>query len=140
RRESFGLAALEARLAGVPVLAHAASGVADFVDDGTGGLLGRNPAELSHALVRLVTDHDLRHALASHNRRFDVEECTWPAVLGAFEEIYSSLTGLAEPEPPVAEPVAEAGPQRPGLYLVSDQDVQDQDVRDQTPRTERAHL
>jgi glycosyltransferase involved in cell wall biosynthesis len=41
RRESFGLAALEARMTGVPVVACAESGVADFVVPEKEGLLGR---------------------------------------------------------------------------------------------------
>ncbi len=87
-RESFGLAALEARLAGVPVVGRAGSGVADFVASGHEGLLGRDRAELSAALLRLATDHDLRDTIAVHNRADQPVRCTWPAVLGSFEECY----------------------------------------------------
>ena len=41
RLEAFGIAALEARTAGLPVLARADTGVGDFVVDGVDGVLGR---------------------------------------------------------------------------------------------------
>ncbi|GAA3242524.1 glycosyltransferase family 4 protein [Actinocorallia longicatena] len=137
RRESFGLAALEARLAGVPVVAHAASGVADFVRPGREGLLGANTAELSHALVRMVTDHDLRHTIASANRSTDSDGCTWPAVLGAFDRIYGTVARPAVAVSAPAETVEEKVEEPAGLYLVrtghadaaeAGQDVEGRDV------------
>ncbi|GAA0939113.1 glycosyltransferase family 4 protein [Actinocorallia libanotica] len=88
RRESFGLAALEARLAGLPVVAHEGSGVADFVRPEKEGLLGSCAADLADALVRLVGDAELRHAIAAHNEATEPERCTWPSVLTAFEKLY----------------------------------------------------
>jgi glycosyltransferase involved in cell wall biosynthesis len=66
--ESFGIAALEARAAGVPVVASAWGGVGDFVKPGVEGLLGRDDDELVAALVGLLTDDALRHRIAEHNR------------------------------------------------------------------------
>lgn len=91
RQESFGLAALEARLAGIPVVAHAASGIADFVMPGVEGLLGNSTADLSHSLIRLITDHELRHEIAAHNRSTEPAQCTWPSVLGAFDRVYEKI-------------------------------------------------
>ncbi len=49
-RESFGIAALEARASGLPVLARAGSGVADFVTPGRDGwLVGSDAALAAHA-------------------------------------------------------------------------------------------
>lgn len=110
RRESFGLAALEARLAGVPVVAHADSGVADFVAPEREGLLAGSAKELTEALVRLVTDHELRHRVAAHNGDTVPERCTWPSVLAAFGELYEGRRAAPAP------------------------------VDDQTPSTDRAHL
>jgi phosphatidylinositol alpha 1,6-mannosyltransferase len=87
-RESFGLAALEARLVGVPVVARAGSGVADFIAQGREGLLGATFGELVGALVRLSTDHDLRKRIAAHNRATEPARCTWPAVLAGFVDCY----------------------------------------------------
>ncbi|WP_225992963.1 glycosyltransferase family 4 protein [Actinomadura rudentiformis] len=97
-RESFGLAALEARLAGLPVIAQTGSGVADFVESGREGLLGRTFPEMAAALLRLADDHRLRNRIAAHNRATEPMRCTWPAVLEAFDgcyELASAKTPLA---------------------------------------------
>jgi glycosyltransferase involved in cell wall biosynthesis len=59
-RESFGLAALEARAAGLPVIAMQASGVRDFIHQGVDGLLARDEAELSRHLSRMALDVPFR--------------------------------------------------------------------------------
>lgn len=91
-RESFGLAALEARLAGVPVVAQAGSGVADFVTSGREGLLGRDFTELSGALLRLAADHELRDKIAAYNRATEPAGCSWPAVLDSFDRCYEQAS------------------------------------------------
>ncbi len=87
-RESFGLAALEARSAGVPVVARAQSGVADFVRPGKEGLLGRSFDELVSSVARLARDADLRQSIAEHNRETEPVKCSWPAVLEGFDRCY----------------------------------------------------
>ncbi|MFB9247095.1 glycosyltransferase family 4 protein [Sphaerisporangium melleum] len=87
-RESFGIAALEARAAGVPVVARAQSGVADFVRPGKEGLLGRTFDDLVRAVARLVRDGELRERITRHNRETDLTRCTWPVVLAGFEHCY----------------------------------------------------
>ncbi|WP_433497526.1 glycosyltransferase family 4 protein [Sphaerimonospora sp. CA-214678] len=87
-RESFGLAALEARAAGVPVVARAQSGVADFVGPGKEGLLGRTFDELVAAVARLAGDHELRRSIAEHNRETEPVKCSWTAVLEGFGRCY----------------------------------------------------
>jgi phosphatidylinositol alpha 1,6-mannosyltransferase len=89
RRESFGLAALEARLSGVPVVAYADSGIASFVVPGKEGLLATTSAELVGAVVRLARDGALRASVADHNRVSVPEHCSWPVVLAAFDEGYA---------------------------------------------------
>jgi glycosyltransferase involved in cell wall biosynthesis len=64
--ESFGIAALEAHCAGVPVLAKSGNGIADFVLDGTDGLLCKDDADMTAGLVRLCSQPLLRRALAGH--------------------------------------------------------------------------
>lgn len=66
--ESFGIAALEARCAGVPVVAKAHTGVREFVEHGREGLLGTSDADLARQLVRLARDEPLRAQMAKHNR------------------------------------------------------------------------
>lgn len=66
--ESFGIAALEARAAGVPVVAHSASGVGDVVVNGVEGLLAEGVGGMTGALTRLLTDRALRERMRRHNR------------------------------------------------------------------------
>lgn len=80
RLEAFGIAALEARTAGLPVVARAATGVEDFVSDGVGGLLAADDHDLATALVRLATDDDLRLRMAAHNASVPPPQ-DWPAVV-----------------------------------------------------------
>ncbi|MEU8383521.1 glycosyltransferase family 4 protein [Streptosporangium sp. NPDC048865] len=87
-RESFGLAALEARAAGVPVVARAQSGVADFVRPGKEGLLGGSFDELVASVARLVRDRELRESIAANNRETEPVRSSWPAVLEGFERCY----------------------------------------------------
>ena len=59
-RESFGIAALEARTAGVPVLALEGTGVTSFVRDGVEGVLAADDNQLIDALVRISLDEPAR--------------------------------------------------------------------------------
>ena len=66
-RESFGIAALEARAAGLPVIGMLASGVRDFVRQGVNGLLARDEAELSRHISRLALDAPFREYVRHRN-------------------------------------------------------------------------
>jgi glycosyltransferase involved in cell wall biosynthesis len=90
-RESFGLAALEARAAGLPVVARAQSGVADFVRHGTEGLLGTDLADLAGAVARLCADTGLRRRITAHNRATPPTTGTWPVVLAGFDRAYAQV-------------------------------------------------
>ncbi len=86
-RESFGIAALEARTAGVPVLARTGTGIAEFVEDGAHGVLAEDDAGLARALSGLAADPDRRRAMAARCRA-EPPPMTWPAVLAACQEAY----------------------------------------------------
>jgi len=66
--ESFGLAALEARAAGLPVVVMRESGAAGFIEHERSGLLAGSDAELAAALLRLAYDPGLRTRIAQRNR------------------------------------------------------------------------
>jgi len=66
RLEAFGIAPLEARAAGVPVVALRGTGVDDFVEDGVDGLLAGDDDSLALALARLAGDDALRARLRAH--------------------------------------------------------------------------
>src|SRR5690606_10298703 len=94
-RESFGIAALEARTAGLPVVARSQSGVADFVEHGTEGLLGRDSGALAEAVARLCEDRGLRERITRHNRANPPAAGSWPAVLAGFDRAYAEAAGRA---------------------------------------------
>jgi glycosyltransferase involved in cell wall biosynthesis len=56
RQESFGIAAFEARSAGLPVLGYQGNGLVEFIEDGTEGVLVPDAAGLADALHRLLAD------------------------------------------------------------------------------------
>ena len=87
-RESFGLAALEARASGLPVVARVQSGTSAFIHDGVEGMLVADDRGLAEALVRLGRDPALLDALARHCRTAPVREA-WPAVLAAVSDCYA---------------------------------------------------
>lgn len=91
--EAFGIAALEARTAGLVVVAHRGTGIEEFVTDDVDGLLVDDDAAMARALVRLVREpatlERLRaHALA-HRPRFD-----WTTTLEAAQAEYERARRL----------------------------------------------
>jgi glycosyltransferase involved in cell wall biosynthesis len=93
--ESFGIAALEARAAGLPVVAMQTGGVRDFIRHGSEGLLCRDDQAMAAALVRLVADRGLRAAIAAHNRTFAPDH-DWPRALAEFDDVYHRARDLKE--------------------------------------------
>jgi glycosyltransferase involved in cell wall biosynthesis len=91
--ESFGIAALEARCAGLPVIARRQTGISDFVVPGVHGLLADSDTGLAHALVELASDPDKRAAMARHNRACG-PETGWNDVLQRCELAYKVAAEL----------------------------------------------
>jgi glycosyltransferase involved in cell wall biosynthesis len=92
-RESFGLAALEARCMGLPVVAMAASGVAELIEHGREGLLAHSDAELLSHVLSLATDTERRERIAAHNRATP-PGCDWDTVLDEHLALYSEAIAL----------------------------------------------
>ena len=92
--ESFGIAALEARCAGLPVIARAQSGVREFVSDGREGILVNSELDLAGAIARLAADPMTRQAIASHNRAVP-PPVTWDDVLRMTDDVYTVAGDLA---------------------------------------------
>ncbi|PZS34374.1 MAG: glycosyl transferase [Pseudonocardiales bacterium] len=84
RLESFGLAALEARCASVPIVAHAGTGIADFVRHGRDGLLVTEDG-LGTALCHLTSSLDARAAMAALSRS-NPPALGWPVTLAAVDD------------------------------------------------------
>jgi glycosyltransferase involved in cell wall biosynthesis len=58
RQESFGIAALEARAAGLPVMGYRESGLSDFIADGLEGVLVADADDMAEALANLIGQPD----------------------------------------------------------------------------------
>jgi len=91
--ESFGIAALEARCAGLPVVAMARTGIREFVANGTEGLLAQSDRDMVTQLLRLVRDPDLRQRIAAHNREVP-SAVDWTVVAEANVEVYHRAMAL----------------------------------------------
>lgn len=101
RLESFGIAALEARCAGVPVVGLAGTGVEDFVEHGREGFIAAGDTALAEALTRLVGSADMRAAMAGYNRRA-LPAASWEVTLAAAETVYEEAATLVRGAMPAA--------------------------------------
>lgn len=90
RRESFGVAALEAAACGVPVVATAVGGLPEVVLHGETGLLveAENPAKMTEALVELLNSRDLRSALGATGREYVLERYRWEDCVEGMLRLY----------------------------------------------------
>ena len=94
--ESFGIAALEARAAGIPVVARDSTGVGEFVRHDVHGLLVPDDAQLAAAVLALARDPARRHRLAEAARA-EPPPTTWDAVLERCEAAYRDAITLRTP-------------------------------------------
>ena len=85
--ESFGIAALEARAAGLPVVAMGRGGVGDFITGGVEGFLCEDDNEMARTVAELVLDAERRSAMAAHNASV-APNLDWEAALGRFDVAY----------------------------------------------------
>ncbi|MEW1954871.1 glycosyltransferase family 4 protein [Terrabacter sp. NPDC080008] len=93
RLESFGIAALEARTVGLPVIGRAGSGITEFVVDGVNGLVVSSDSQMADAIAGLATDPGkvarMRAWNVSHRPPQD-----WPNVAALAVEEYERAMGL----------------------------------------------
>ena len=85
--ESFGIAALEARTFGLPVVARAQAGTSEFIHEGVEGLLADDDEALGSALALLARDPALGERLAVHNVAVPPEQ-TWDFACDRARELY----------------------------------------------------
>ena len=99
-QESFGIAALEARAAGLPVVAMRSGGVGEFIEHGVEGLLCHDDEEMVQALGTLTTDSAVLEEMLRHNRSH-APALDWQQALDGFAAAYAvadqSITVGASP-------------------------------------------
>ncbi len=91
--ESFGIAALEARCAGLPVVAKARTGIREFVEHGREGLLASSDSDMVEQLVRIVKDRELRLLITKNNREVP-SPVDWTDVVARNVGAYGSAIAL----------------------------------------------
>ena len=89
RHEPFGIAALEALDAGVPLIASAVGGLRDFLDDGKNALLfeDKNVKSLLEAYSKTEC---LRDVLIAGGKR-TAQEYNWQTIAAKLTDIYREL-------------------------------------------------
>ena len=91
--ESFGMAALEARCAGLPVVAKARTGIREFVEHGQEGLLAAGDHQFVDQVVLLVRDRELRAKISAFNAATPAR-CEWPEVVQLTLDAYGQAAEL----------------------------------------------
>ncbi|HEX4865373.1 MAG TPA: glycosyltransferase family 4 protein [Acidimicrobiales bacterium] len=102
--ESFGIAALEARCAGLPVVAHSGSGVADFITHGSDGFLTDDDEDMVDSITNLCLSPALRDTIGSCLQA-EAAPAEWGIVLDATMELYERARQLALPPGRVPAPI-----------------------------------
>ena len=92
--EGFGIAAIEASCAGLPVVASGIEGILDAVVDGQNGSLipPDDPKRLAAVVKALLTDEKLRRDTGERAGKFTAEHFGWNAAAVCYLEELQSLT------------------------------------------------
>jgi glycosyltransferase involved in cell wall biosynthesis len=87
--EPYGVALLEAKAAGLPIVATTVNEIPEIVSDGGSGLLvpPEDPARMADRFVRLALDRDLRVRLGIR-ARIEAERSSLQAAVDAYEALY----------------------------------------------------
>ena len=94
--ENFGMAALEAMAAGVPVVLTPGVGLAEAVrEHGAGIVCERTPASLAAALASLLADPTSAAAMGARGRDLAATHYSWPAIAAATRRSYERAIAAA---------------------------------------------
>ncbi len=112
-KEAFGLAALEAAAAGLPVVAMRGSGAGELFTPGVNGLVAGSDRELVEAMARLVEDVELRARIGVHARAL-AERFAWSGVLDRTLSLYQLAERRVNDRSGAALSPESSEPARPG--------------------------
>jgi glycosyltransferase involved in cell wall biosynthesis len=86
--ESFGIAALEARIAGVPILAMGQAGAWDFLTEGTDSMRAENDADFTQKMCDFAEDGQLRATLRA-GALTPLTGYAWPDLVARCQRLYA---------------------------------------------------
>lgn len=94
--EPFGLALLEAKAAGLPIVATSVNEIPEIVSDGASGFLTppHDPLSMAALFVRLARDRDLRNRVGAR-ARLEAQQHSLQATVAAYERLYEASRGSA---------------------------------------------
>ena len=89
--EPFGVALLEAKAAGLPIVATAVNEIPEIVQDGESGLLAvpENASSMAGLFVRLAEDRALRSRFGARSR-VEAQRYSLEAAVAAYESLYDA--------------------------------------------------
>jgi len=95
--EPFGLTVIEGMAAGKPVVATAAGGVLDIIQDGVNGLLVpcKDSKAMAGAILKILSDHDKAEQMGLAARQCVTEKFTVQHQVTAVQKLYDSILGIA---------------------------------------------
>ncbi|HNT27637.1 MAG TPA: glycosyltransferase family 4 protein, partial [bacterium] len=88
--EGFGLAALEAAICGLPVVASEIDGIVDAVQEGKNGFLlpPEEPELWAHRITGLLADPAGLRAAGEAAREFTKEHYSWERMVDGYEAVF----------------------------------------------------
>jgi len=101
--ENFGIAALEAMAAGVPVILTPEVGLASVVAEAEAGLVVEgDPEKLGDAIARLLADAQLRRRMGAAGQDAARRRFSWASIAEDMEDLYREVIGQRSPGWPLA--------------------------------------